>query len=226
LRAATIRGLTQFVGREAELDELRRAQQLLDTGSGQLVAIIGEAGIGKSRLVYEFTHADRLLGLLGWLVLESTSIPRKSDQLLAGDRASQGLLWDQDRNELQEIRRRWSRKPSRSTKGWNRRFPRYWPCSMSPSMTKAGIRSINSASASQYRRRKGFLLREASKQPVLLIRGPPLGGQRNAGIARCPGERLGLGSPYAAFQLSPLLPARLREQGKLPSDPAKRVAGP
>ena len=74
LQAATIRGLTQFVGREAELDELRRAQQLADAGSGQLVAIIGEAGVGKSRLVHEFTHANRLLGLLGWLVLESTSI--------------------------------------------------------------------------------------------------------------------------------------------------------
>src|SRR5260370_17825286 len=77
LQAETIRGLTQFVGRETELDQLGRAQQPVDTGSGQLVAIIGEAGVGKSRLVYEFTHSQPLLGLLGSLWLELTSISHR-----------------------------------------------------------------------------------------------------------------------------------------------------
>ena len=38
---------------------------------GQVVAIVGEAGVGKSRLVYEFTRSHRLQG---WLVLESASV--------------------------------------------------------------------------------------------------------------------------------------------------------
>jgi class 3 adenylate cyclase len=53
LQAAARRGLTRFVGRDAELDQLRRAQQLAGTGHGQVAAIVGEAGVGKSRLVYE-----------------------------------------------------------------------------------------------------------------------------------------------------------------------------
>jgi hypothetical protein len=70
LQAAARRGLTRFVGRDTELEQLRRAQQLAGDGHGQVAAIVGEAGVGKSRLVYELTHSHRLQG---WLVLESGS---------------------------------------------------------------------------------------------------------------------------------------------------------
>jgi class 3 adenylate cyclase len=52
--AAACRGLTRFVGRERELSELGRALELAMSGHGQVVAIVAEAGTGKSRLVYEF----------------------------------------------------------------------------------------------------------------------------------------------------------------------------
>jgi class 3 adenylate cyclase/tetratricopeptide (TPR) repeat protein len=48
------RGLTRFVGREHELTELKRALELARSGHGQIVAVVAEAGTGKSRLVYEF----------------------------------------------------------------------------------------------------------------------------------------------------------------------------
>src|SRR5262249_46062342 len=47
-----------------------RAQQLAGQGRSQVVAIVGEAGVGKSRLVHEFIHSDHTAG---WLVLESNS---------------------------------------------------------------------------------------------------------------------------------------------------------
>src|SRR5262249_8444097 len=50
-QVAARRGLTRFVGRDTELDQLRRAQNLAGTGHGQIAAIIGEAGVGKSRLI-------------------------------------------------------------------------------------------------------------------------------------------------------------------------------
>ena len=51
---AARRGLTTFIGRERELGELRRALELAMSGHGQLIAVVAEAGTGKSRLVYEF----------------------------------------------------------------------------------------------------------------------------------------------------------------------------
>ena len=68
LQAAARRGLTRFVGRDAEIELLRRSLEHAGAGHGQAVAIVGEAGVGKSRLVWEFMRAPRTHG---WLVLES-----------------------------------------------------------------------------------------------------------------------------------------------------------
>jgi predicted ATPase/class 3 adenylate cyclase len=71
LQAAVARGLTRFVGRQAELDTLSQALTRAAVGQGQVVALVGEAGVGKSRLVYEFVHSLRTQG---WRVLESASV--------------------------------------------------------------------------------------------------------------------------------------------------------
>lgn len=47
-------GLTRFLGRESELKLLRNSFEQCKTGKGQVFSIVGEAGIGKSRLLYEF----------------------------------------------------------------------------------------------------------------------------------------------------------------------------
>jgi len=54
---ATARGLTPFVGRIEELYTLHRALDKAQAGEGQFLTVIGEAGIGKSRLIYEFRHS-------------------------------------------------------------------------------------------------------------------------------------------------------------------------
>jgi class 3 adenylate cyclase/tetratricopeptide (TPR) repeat protein len=71
LQAAALRGLTRFVGRDAEVEHLRRVLGQAGAGRGQVVAIVGEAGVGKSRLVYEFTHSHRVQD---WLILEASSV--------------------------------------------------------------------------------------------------------------------------------------------------------
>ena len=64
-------GLTRFVGRETELAALVQALERARAGHGQVVAVVGEAGVGKSRLVYECVQAHQLQG---WRVLESASV--------------------------------------------------------------------------------------------------------------------------------------------------------
>jgi class 3 adenylate cyclase len=71
LQAAVARGLTRFVGRQTELAVLHQALERAGAGHGQVVALLGEAGVGKSRLVYEVVHSHRTQG---WLVLESASV--------------------------------------------------------------------------------------------------------------------------------------------------------
>jgi class 3 adenylate cyclase/tetratricopeptide (TPR) repeat protein len=69
-RAAAARGLTRFVGRDAEVEQLCKALEQAKKGQGQLVAVVGEPGVGKSRLFYEFTHSQRTRE---WLTVESSS---------------------------------------------------------------------------------------------------------------------------------------------------------
>jgi class 3 adenylate cyclase len=71
LQAAVARGLTRFVGRQTELAALYQAVARAGAGHGQVVAAVGEAGVGKSRLVYEVVHSHRIQG---WRVLESASV--------------------------------------------------------------------------------------------------------------------------------------------------------
>jgi hypothetical protein len=58
-QAAAVHGLTRFVGRQTELTALQQALERAGVGHGQVVALAGEAGVGKSRLVYECTRSHR-----------------------------------------------------------------------------------------------------------------------------------------------------------------------
>src|SRR5207237_303874 len=71
LQAAAARGLCRFVGRDVEIAHLRSALEQAGQGRGQIAAVVGEPGVGKSRLVFELTHSHRVEG---WLVLESGSV--------------------------------------------------------------------------------------------------------------------------------------------------------
>jgi hypothetical protein len=70
LQRAAGRGFTRFVGRERELETMRHAAELARQGQGQIVAAIGEPGVGKSRLFFEF----KAIAQSGWMVLETFSV--------------------------------------------------------------------------------------------------------------------------------------------------------
>jgi class 3 adenylate cyclase/tetratricopeptide (TPR) repeat protein len=64
------RGLTPFVGRQSEVAGLQQALELAAAGHGQLVAVKGQAGTGKSRLVHEFLQLPELSD---WKVLKTAA---------------------------------------------------------------------------------------------------------------------------------------------------------
>src|SRR5574341_1268701 len=71
VQAAAIGGLTPLVGRRTEIEVFNKLVEQAAAGTGQILALVGEPGMGKSRLVHEFTrHQLRP----GWLVLEGASV--------------------------------------------------------------------------------------------------------------------------------------------------------
>ncbi|HYX46791.1 MAG TPA: AAA family ATPase [Sphingomicrobium sp.] len=69
--ARAARGLSKFVGRDAEMGMLANAAERAKAGKGQIVALVGEAGIGKSRVFWEFTRSAEMQG---WHVLDAGSV--------------------------------------------------------------------------------------------------------------------------------------------------------
>ncbi len=76
LQVAARRGLTRFVGRQSEMDQMQRALEQAKAGQGQIVGVMGEPGLGKSRLFYELVGAynHTPLQIHGCLILEAYSV--------------------------------------------------------------------------------------------------------------------------------------------------------
>ena len=71
LQASAPKGLTKFTGRAVEIVQLREALDAARGGKGQIVAVVGEPGVGKSRLFWEFTHSHVMAGCI---VIEAGSV--------------------------------------------------------------------------------------------------------------------------------------------------------
>ena len=63
LQVARERGLTQFVGRASEMQTLESAFEHACQGHGQVVGVVGDPGLGKSRLCYEFVEKRKSEGI-------------------------------------------------------------------------------------------------------------------------------------------------------------------
>jgi class 3 adenylate cyclase len=57
IEASVLKGLTRFVGRKKEIASLKDAFDKAQSGTGQVVCIVGEAGVGKSRLLLELRRS-------------------------------------------------------------------------------------------------------------------------------------------------------------------------
>jgi tetratricopeptide (TPR) repeat protein len=168
LQVAARRGLTRFVGRDAELEQLRRAQQLASDNHGQIAAIVGEAGVGKSRLVYEFTHSHRMQG---WLVLESTSVSYgKATSYLPVIDLLKGYFKIQDGDDLREIREKVTGKLLTLDEALKATLPALLALLDVP-VNDAAWQALEPGQRRQFTLDavRRLLLREAREQPVLVI---------------------------------------------------------
>jgi tetratricopeptide (TPR) repeat protein len=168
LQAAARRGLTRFVGRDAELEHLRRVQELAGKGEGQVAAIVGEPGVGKSRLIYEFTHSHRLQG---WLVLEAASVSYgKATSYLPVIDLLKAYFKVQGRDDLRQIREKVTGKLLTLDEALRPTLPALLALLGAP-VDEAPWRALDPRERRQRTLEavKRLLLREAREQPLVLI---------------------------------------------------------
>ena len=104
LQASRARGFSRFVGRDAEMDQIRQAAAQARQGRGQIVAVVGEAGVGKSRLFYEFSRSHHVADG-GWRVLEASSLSYgKATLFLPVADLLRGYFRIDDRDDLRAVR--------------------------------------------------------------------------------------------------------------------------
>jgi tetratricopeptide (TPR) repeat protein len=168
LHAAAARGLTRFVGRTGELDQLRDALGRAGHGQGQIVAIVGEPGVGKSRLVWEVTHSHRVHG---WLVLQAGSVSYgKATAYLPVIDLLKGYFAIEDRDGSRAVQEKLTGKLLTLDRALEGRLPAL----LSLLDVPADDPQWTALDPSQRRRRtldavKRLLLRESQVQPLLVV---------------------------------------------------------
>jgi class 3 adenylate cyclase/tetratricopeptide (TPR) repeat protein len=102
VRPAERRGLTRFVNRELELNGLEQALTEVANGEGQVVALVGEAGVGKSRSLAQFIGS---IDQTAWTIVEAGSYSyEKLTSHLPFVRLFERLVGISDREPREDVR--------------------------------------------------------------------------------------------------------------------------
>jgi class 3 adenylate cyclase/tetratricopeptide (TPR) repeat protein len=167
-QAALARGLSRFVGRDDEIGALGQALDRAAQGHGQVFAVVGDPGVGKSRLYHEFTRSHRTAGLL---VLESRSVSYgKATTYLPVIDLLKAYYQIDDRDDLRRIREKVTGKLLILDEGLRPAAPALLGLLDVPIDDPAWA----ALEPSQRRRRtleaiKAVLLRESEVQPLVIV---------------------------------------------------------
>jgi class 3 adenylate cyclase/tetratricopeptide (TPR) repeat protein len=169
LHAAVARGLTRFVGRERELDQLRQALTHAAAGHGQVVALVGEPGVGKSRVVWEVTRSHRTHG---WLILQAGSVSYgKAMPYLPVIDLLKGYCQIEDRDDARKIREKVTGKLLTLDRTLESTLPAFLTLLDVPVEEEAAWQALDPPQRRQHTVEavKRLVLRESQVQPLLLV---------------------------------------------------------
>jgi class 3 adenylate cyclase len=168
LHAAVARGLTKFVGRSEELAQLTQALERAQAGHGQIVAVVGEPGVGKSRLYWEFTHSHRVGG---WLALEASSVSYgKATPYLPTIDLLRAYFQIEARDDTRKIREKVTGKVLSLERGLEPSLPAFfWLLDVPPDDPEWARLDPAHRRQRTLDAVKQLLLRESQVQPLLLI---------------------------------------------------------
>ncbi|HEX2257754.1 MAG TPA: alpha/beta fold hydrolase [Afifellaceae bacterium] len=160
-------GLTRLVGRATEMKLIEEAWQRVREGQGQLIGVVGEPGIGKSRVTHEFLASD---ALRGFTILESGALRFERNVSLAVVKKLLRSLCGVDDSDgapaaLAKVRRRLE------AVGLD---PRLWPPLLAPLDLPVDDAEWQAASAADRATRireavRAVLAQEARRRPVVVL---------------------------------------------------------
>jgi predicted ATPase len=168
LQAAAARGLTRFVGRAAEFETLWQALERAGASHGQMVALVGEPGVGKSRLFWEFTHSRRTVD---WLILESNSVSYgKATAYLPVIDLLRAYFSIDDRDDVRKIREKVTGKLLTLDKSLESTLPAFLTL-LDAAVEDQQWKNLDAAQRHQRTLEaiKRLVLRESQVQPLLLV---------------------------------------------------------
>jgi len=168
LQVAVARGLTRFVGREAELTQLRQALDRAMRGHGQVVAVVGEPGVGKSRLFHEFKLSRAAEACL---VLETVSASYgRASTYLPLIELLRGYFRLEDRDDPRRIREKVTGKVLTLERGLEDAVPLFIALlAVDGQEPDASRLDPKARRARTFEALKRLLIRESEVQPVVLI---------------------------------------------------------
>jgi class 3 adenylate cyclase/tetratricopeptide (TPR) repeat protein len=168
LQAARVRGLSTFVGRDGDIEQIRQSAEQAHQGRGQVVGVVGEAGVGKSRLFYEFIRSHHTQS---WRVLEASSVSYgKTTPFLPLADLLRAYFRIDDRDDARSVRA----KVIGTVLTLDRSLDDAVPALLWVLDALGGDDSFLALDPPQRRRRtiesvKGLFLRESHVQPLMLV---------------------------------------------------------
>jgi hypothetical protein len=224
LQGAVGRGLTKFIGRQRELEKLKQVAAQAKAGHGELAAVVGEAGVGKSRLLHEFTA----IAQTGCLLLETFSVSHgKASAHLPAIELLHGYfdIHPEDDPRKTAPEGRWQSPDAGSCTGG---YAAVSFCPAGLGRRRAPARSAGGAAAAPAHD-GGHQATAAARigEPAIAtdLRGSPLGRRGDSGATRPAGRRARHGEDSPAGQLSARIHASPGQKDLLHAG-AARSAGP
>jgi class 3 adenylate cyclase/tetratricopeptide (TPR) repeat protein len=167
LQRSASRGLVRFVGRKAEMDQMRKAAELARAGHGQIVAAVAEAGVGKSRLFHEF----KVQAPAAWMLMETFSVSHgKASPYLPMIEMLKGYFSIADRDEERPRREKITGRVLALDRSLEDTLPHFFAL-LGVRGLGAEFEEMEPQIRSQRTREsvKRLLLRESLNQPLMLI---------------------------------------------------------
>jgi len=163
------RPLSRFVGRKREMESLAAALAQTSQGHGRIVAIIGEPGVGKSRLAWEIAHSSRTDG---WLVVEAACVSyAKTTPYFPVADLLRTYFHIEDRDGLRDVRKKAAEKLLAVDEALKPILPAICAMLDAPLDDDSRWKSLDSRKrrAESLEAVKRLLLRESQAQPVLMV---------------------------------------------------------